>query len=96
MYCQLNLKERYILFNNMCYLLEIKLDDERNYQDYEDSLKLMYGNDNVKVAIDLIEGKEIFHGLHSPGLSLQGFNTHKKLLEGYQKLHKAKQTNWKK
>ncbi len=75
-------------------LLEIKLDDDKNYHDYEDSLKLMYGDDNVKVAIDLIEGKEIFHGLHSPGLSLQGFNIHNKLLEGYQKLHKAKQTNW--
>jgi ribosomal protein S12 methylthiotransferase accessory factor len=92
---QLN-DERIRYYRCLQALLEVKLDDDRDYHNYEDSLKLMYGNDNVKVAIDLIEGKEIFHGLHSPGLSLEGFNIHNKLLEGYQKLHKAKQTNWKK
>ena len=75
-------------------LLEIKLDEDRCYADFETSLALMYGDDNVKTCIDLIEGKELFHGLHSPGLSLEGFTLHHKLLEGYQKLHRAKQTNW--
>ena len=76
-------------------LLEIKLHDDRDYDHYRDSLELMYGTDTVNTGIDIIEGKELFHGLHSPGLSLEGFNTHKKLLEGYAKLHRAKQTNWK-
>lgn len=76
-------------------LLDIKMHDEREYGHYEKSLGLMYGDDNVKTGIDIIEGNELFHGLHSPGLSLDGFDTHRKLLEGYQKLHKAKQNNWK-
>ena len=75
-------------------LLEIKYDDEREYAQYEDSLALMYGENNVRIGIDIIEGREKFYGLHSPGLSLDGFHTHQKLLEGYAKLHKAKQTNW--
>ena len=75
-------------------LLEIKYDDEREYAQYEDSLALMYGENNVRIGIDIIEGRENFYGLHSPGLSLDGFHTHQKLLEGYAKLHKAKQTNW--
>jgi len=87
--------ERIRYYRCLQALLEIKLDDERDYAAYESSLNLMYGEQNVKTGIDVIEGNKLFYGLHSPGLSLDGFNTHKKLLEGYRKLHKAKQTNWK-
>ena len=76
-------------------LLEIRQDQNRSYDEYIDSLSLMYGKDTVKTGIDIVEGREVFHGLHSPGLSLEGFNLHNKLLEGYRKLHRAKQTNWK-
>ncbi|MDH5711569.1 MAG: 30S ribosomal protein S12 methylthiotransferase accessory factor YcaO, partial [Gammaproteobacteria bacterium] len=76
-------------------LLEIYLDEVRGFEQYVDSLAKMYGSDNVETGMKIIKGKEIFHGLHSPGLSLDGFNAHKKLLEGYAKLHKFKQTNWK-
>ncbi len=75
-------------------LLEIKDDNERTYEQYQHSLSLMYGEENVQTGIKIIEGHENFYGLHSPGLSLDGFNTHKKLLAGYAKLHKAKQQNW--
>ena len=74
-------------------LLEIKLDDSRQYDDYIDSLSLMYGEELIKSGIALIEGQDKFYGLHSPGLSLEGFTVHKKLLEGYAKLHKAKLEN---
>ena len=76
-------------------LLEIKHDEKRNFDDYIDSLSLMYGETTVRHGIDVVEGREVFHGLHSPGLCLEGFQLHKRLLEGYRKLHKAKQTNWK-
>lgn len=75
-------------------LLEIKLDDSRDYDDYSDSLTQMYGEENVKTGVKLIDGSEIFHGRHSPGLSLEGFDNHHKLLKGYEKLHKFKQANW--
>lgn len=75
-------------------LLEIKLDDSRQYDDYVESLNLMYGQELIKSGIELIEGKDKFYGLHSPGLSLEGFTVHKKLLDGYAKLHKAKTENW--
>jgi len=86
--------ERIRFYRALQALLEIKLDDEREYASYTDSLKLMYGEHIVNICIKLIEGEEVFYGLHSPGLSLQGFTTHNKLLEGYAKLHKAKQENW--
>ena len=86
--------ERVRFYRVLQALLEIKLDDERDYADYTSSLILMYGEYAVDVCIKLLEGEERFYGLHSPGLSLEGFSTHKKLLDGYAKLHNAKQKNW--
>lgn len=91
---QLN-DERVRYYRCLQALLEIKLDESRSYLDYADNLNLMYGETNVRTGIDVIEGKEMFFGLHSPGLSLDGFETHKKLLQGYEKLKKAKLANWK-
>jgi len=75
-------------------LLGIMHDKNRQFEDYSSSLSLMYGDDTVNKGIEVVEGREVFHGLHSPGLGLQGFELHNKLLNGYRKLHRAKQTNW--
>ncbi len=75
-------------------LLEIKWHDDREYSAYLDSLGLMYGVDMTKRCLAIVEGEIIFDGLHCPGLSLEGFSTHQKLLEGYKKLQAAKASNW--
>ena len=77
-------------------LLEIISDDQRELDDYTDSLKLMFDEQTLSDCLDVVSGKENFFGLHSPGLSLDGFTTHQKLLDGYKKLHSAKQNNWQK
>ncbi|MFV2004957.1 MAG: 30S ribosomal protein S12 methylthiotransferase accessory factor YcaO [Gammaproteobacteria bacterium] len=76
-------------------LLEIDSGDQRRLDDYAESLKLMFDEQTLSTCLDVISGKDNFSGLHSPGLSLEGFTTHHKLLEGYKKLHVAKQNNWK-
>ena len=76
-------------------LLEIKWDESRDYSQYMTSLGLMYGKELSERCLDIVEGKIIFDGLHCPGLSLEGFDTHQKLLEGYKKLQAAKVKNWK-
>ncbi|MCU4677349.1 30S ribosomal protein S12 methylthiotransferase accessory factor YcaO [Catenovulum sp. 2E275] len=75
-------------------LLEIKWDDNREYAPYLKSLGLMYGEALTQLCLDMVEAKVKFHGLHCPGLSLAGFNTHQKLLAGYKKLQAAKASNW--
>ena len=75
-------------------LLEIDSGDERQLDDYSDSLKLMFDEQTLSTCLDVISGEDNFSGLHSPGLSLDDFTTHHKLLEGYKKLHLAKQNNW--
>ena len=83
------------LYNCLKVILEIKQDDSRQYDDYADGLAKLYGKEYISICTKLMEGTEIFHGLHSPGLSLAGFELHKELLKGYAKLHKFKQSNWK-
>jgi ribosomal protein S12 methylthiotransferase accessory factor len=83
------------LYNCLNVLLAIELDDERDYRDFVSGLDKLYGKEYVTIASKLLSGEEVFHGLHSPGLSLQGFELHQQLLDGYAKLHRFKQLNWK-
>lgn len=75
-------------------LLTIVLDDEKSFASYRDSLQLLYGAETLQRCVDLVQSKTQFLGLHFPGLSLEGFETHQALLEGYKKLHRAKQESW--
>ncbi len=74
-------------------LLEIKL-EEKDLAEYQASLELMYSAECVSLCSDIIERKVKFHGLHSPGLTLEGFEKHQSLLAGYAKVHKAKADYW--
>lgn len=74
-------------------MLEIKLDGEKEFKDYAKSLVQMYSEDILQKCVDIINKKVVFDGLHSPGLSLDGFVNHNKLLEAYAKLHEAKKTS---
>ena len=61
---------------------------------YAVGLNKLYGKEYVSICSRVLDGREVFHGLHSPGLSLEGFELHNELLKGYRKLHKFKQLNW--
>ena len=82
------------LYNCLKVLIDIKQDDSRQYDDFADGMNKLYGNEYVSICTKVLNGTEIFHGLHSPGLSLDGFHLHKELLKGYGKLHEAKLHNW--
>lgn len=83
------------LYRCLKALLDIKWHEERDYADYEQGLALMYGQQTVTDGIAIVEGKTLFHNLHCPGLSLEGFERHTMLLAGYEKLQQAKRNNWK-
>lgn len=71
-------------------LLEIQEDDLKDYEEYGPSLALMYTQVTLDLCVSIVNGQEIFYGLHSPGLGLDGFKNHQKLLQAYAKVHKAK------
>jgi len=83
------------IYNCLKVLLEIELDESRDYEDFADGLDKLYGPEYVSICRKVLDGTEVFHGLHSPGLSLDGFELHNELLKGYAKLHKFKKENWK-
>jgi ribosomal protein S12 methylthiotransferase accessory factor len=70
-------------------LLVIKL-EEKELDDYKSSLVLMYSQECMDICLDIMRKKVKFYGLHSPGLSLEGFEKHQALLDGYAKVHESK------
>ncbi len=82
-------EERTRLYRCLHAMLEIEIDD-KYFDEYKMSLELMYSEKIVSTCKDIIASKERFYGLHSPGLSLEGFVKHQSLLQGYEKLHQAK------
>jgi len=77
------------LYKCLHVMLEIHLDN-KGLDVYKASLEQMYSSECVSVCQDILDGKVNFYGLHSPGLSLEGFEKHQALLAGYEKVHKAK------
>jgi len=75
-------------------VLDIKWDDERDYRHYRQGLAKLYGEQMIARAIAIAEAKTVFDGLHTPGLSLEGFERHNALLAGYEKLQQAKKQFW--
>ncbi len=75
-------------------LLTITL-EEKALDDYKGSLVLMYSQECIDICLDIMRKKVKFYGLHSPGLTLEGFEKHQRLLDGYAKVHKAKAVYYK-
>jgi len=58
-----------------------------DFGSYEDILVSLYSQDIVDLTLRIIARGERFYGLGTPGLSLNGFNTHRNLLKEYEKIH---------
>ncbi len=86
--------ERAGLYRAIEALLNLELDDDRDLSRYRAGLELVHGVEMMDRARALVSGEARFDGLHSPGLSLEGFERHQRLLEGYAKLHRAKAAHW--
>jgi len=82
-------EERANIYRCLNALLEIKI-EKKNLNGYKKSLSYMYTVECVELCENIVEQKTKFYGLHFPGLSLEGFEKHKLLLDGYAKVHKAK------
>lgn len=81
------------IYNCLKAILELKMDENRQFDDFADALEKLFGREYVSICSKLADGSETFHGLHSPGLSLKGFENHQELLNCYTKLHQFKQNN---
>ncbi len=73
-----------------CIQALMEYDQELEF--YQTGLETLFGHSRVQKCLDIIRGKIRFDGLHDATESLQGFDTHQKLLQGYLKLQQAKMT----
>ncbi len=77
------------LYRCLDALVTIKRED-KSLDDYKHSLVQMYSSECMDICLDIMHKNVKFYGLHFPGLSLDGFKKHQTLLDGYAKVHKAK------
>jgi len=78
---------RHQLYHCLSLLLAI---EDRQFESLKQSLQQLFGEHTVQYAVEISTAERRFTGLHFPGLSLQGFELHQKLLKGYRKLQQAK------
>jgi ribosomal protein S12 methylthiotransferase accessory factor len=61
--------------------------------DYKESLKRMYGEKDVDLALKSLSGEIRFHGLEETDLNLKGLKKHLRLIESYKKIKAKRQEN---
>ncbi|MFT0212225.1 30S ribosomal protein S12 methylthiotransferase accessory factor YcaO [Pseudomonas sp. F1_0610] len=82
--------QRHNYYRCLIQLLNLALDEERDYQQYLPAFARMYGEDVLETALDHIEGEQRFHGLFAIHEDFSNLPMHAALLAAYEKLQLAK------
>ena len=86
-FAQINPERRHIY---RCIESLLKLCDSGEYEPYRGALASLYGVETLARAEALLSCEERFFGIQAPGGDLSGFETHHRLLEAYDKVHRQK------
>jgi ribosomal protein S12 methylthiotransferase accessory factor len=85
-----NTVERGLFYQAVNVVLEMKLDEDLELEDYEANFRRMFGNERMDAAIGSVDGIVRFHGLTPTSMKLEGLDRHLRLIESYKKLHTAR------
>ncbi|WP_223521838.1 OsmC domain/YcaO domain-containing protein [Pseudomonas sp. GL-B-19] len=85
-----NTVERGLFYQAVNVVLEMKLDEDLELEDYEANFRRMFGNERTEAAIGSVDGSVRFHGLTPTSMKLEGLDRHLRLIESYKKLHSAR------
>ncbi len=88
-----NTVTRILFYKALTAVLDITLDQELNIQDYLPNMTRMYGEQTMENVVGSVSGDVKFYGLTRTSMKLEGLDKHLKLIESYQKLHKARMLN---
>ena len=80
-------EKRKSLYRLIDTLLDIYLNDKNLLEDYRENLIHFYGNDLLKTALEIVEGKSCFSQFTKTNKDLAGIEKHQKLIESYNKLY---------
>jgi ribosomal protein S12 methylthiotransferase accessory factor len=85
-----NTVERGLFYQAVNVVLEMKLDEDLELEDYEANFRRMFGNERMDAAIGSVDGSVRFHGLAPTSMKLEGLDRHLRLIDSYKKLHAAR------
>ncbi|WHS59445.1 OsmC domain/YcaO domain-containing protein [Pseudomonas sp. G2-4] len=85
-----NTVERGLFYQAVNVVLEMKLDEDLELEDYEANFRRMFGNERMDAAIGSVNGSVRFHGLKPTSMKLEGLDRHLRLIDSYKKLHAAR------
>ncbi|SMF24556.1 OsmC domain/YcaO domain-containing protein [Pseudobacteriovorax antillogorgiicola] len=84
-------QSRRLYYQAIQTVLAISLDESIELDNYTENLKRMFGKEEMDQVIAVIQGQMRFHGLTPTDDRLSGLDKHQRLIESYEKLHKARQ-----
>jgi ribosomal protein S12 methylthiotransferase accessory factor len=84
--------ERGLFYQALNVVLEMLLDDELELEldDYVVNFRRMYGNARMDAALGAVDGSVRFFGLTPTSMKLEGLDRHRRLIDSYKKLHRAR------
>ncbi len=85
-----NTVERGLYYQAVSAVLEVTLDDDMSLEDYRNSFNRMFGTDVMERVVGAVSGELRFDGLTKTSMRLEGLDKHLRLIESYQKLHRAR------
>ena len=85
-----NTVERGLFYQAVNAVLEMKLDEDLELEDYEANFRRMFGNERMDAAIGSVDSSVRFYGLTPTSIKLEGLDKHLRLIDSYKKLHAAR------
>ncbi len=85
-----NTVERGLYYQTVNAVLEVVLGEDLELNNYTVNFNRMFGEQTVKRVIEVVQGESRFDGLTPTSMKLEGLDKHLRLIESYQKLHRAR------
>ena len=85
-----NTVDRGLFYQAVNVVLEMKLDEDLELEDYEANLRRMFGSERTDAAIGSVDASVRFYGLTPTSMKLEGLDRHLRLIDSYKKLHSAR------
>jgi ribosomal protein S12 methylthiotransferase accessory factor len=85
-----NTVERRLFYQALNVVLEVMLDDDLELDDYVVNFRRMYSNPRMDAVLGSVDGSVRFSGLTPTSMKLEGLDRHQRLIDSYEKLHRAR------
>jgi ribosomal protein S12 methylthiotransferase accessory factor len=85
-----NTVERGLFYQALNVVLEVLLDDDLELDDYVGNFRRMFGDPRMDAVLGSVDGSVRFFGLTPTSMQLEGLDRHQRLIDSYQKLHRAR------